>query len=111
MTKYLKDYTREIEEILKKDDKKTDWKKVLENHRVQIGFLQHERLIHLLVTLTFGIAFCVFMAVILMTQMMAVVVANFLVTIMLIGYLFHYFNLENGVQKLYKIDKEIQKRI
>jgi cobalamin biosynthesis protein CobD/CbiB len=111
MTKYLKKYTRGIEEILKGNDKKTNWEKVLENHRIQIGFFQHERLIHLLVTLTFGIVFCIFMVAILVYQIQVLMVANFLVTIMLLGYLFHYFGLENGVQKLYKLDKEIQEKL
>jgi hypothetical protein len=111
MTKYLKEYTKEIEEILKNDDKKTNWKEVLENHRVQIGFLQQERLIHLLVTLTFGAVFCFFMVIILIYQMGMLIGFNFLVMIMLVGYLWHYFKLENGVQKLYWLDKEIQKKI
>lgn len=111
MTSYLKEYTQEIEKKLKDDDKKTDWHVVLDNHRVQIGFLQHERLIHLLVTLTFGVVFCLFMAVILVWQMTILMIVNFLVTIMLVGYVFHYFRLENGVQKLYYLDKEIRKRL
>jgi uncharacterized membrane protein len=111
MTKYLKIYTQEIEGILKNNDKKTDWKKILDNHRIQIGFLQHERLVHLLVTLTFGLVFCIFMTTILIYQIGSIVIANILVLIMFVVYLFHYFRLENGVQKLYWLDKEIQKRI
>ena len=111
MTDYLKEYTGEIEKKLKDDDQKTDWHVVLANHRVQIDFLQHERLIHLLVTLTFGILFCLFVVVMLIWQIMMLLGVLVLITILLIGYLWHYFKLENGVQKLYWIDKEIQKRL
>lgn len=111
MTDYLKEYTQEIEKKLSDNDKKTDWHVVLADHRVQIGFLQHERLIHLLVTLTFGMLFCFFVTVILIWQVMMLMGVLALVTIMLVGYVFHYFKLENGVQKLYLLDKEIQKRL
>ncbi len=111
MTNYLKEYTEEIEKKLKDNDKKTDWNKVLDNHRVQIGFLQNERLIHLLVTLTFGMLFCFFITVILIWQVMMLMGVLALVIIMLVGYVFHYFKLENGVQKLYWLDKEVKKRI
>jgi hypothetical protein len=111
MTKYLKKYTQEIEKILKDNENKTDWEKVLENHRVQIGFLQHERLIHLLVTLTFGIGFLVTIAVALAIDGVVLGMASILLLILLVPYIFHYFKLENGVQKLYWLDKEIQKKI
>jgi len=110
MTKYLKKYLEEINKILE-SGKKNDWKKILENHRVQIGILQHERLIHLLVTLTFGLGFLMMMGVTVLTFNYILILVDLLLLTLLIPYIFHYFNLENVVQKLYKIDKEIQKKI
>lgn len=110
MTKYLRNYKREIEEILKsKED--VNWKKVLEKHRVMIGFLQHERLVHLLVTLFFALIFCLLAIVNVVYQVGSLVLVNFLVTVLLIFYVFHYFKLENGVQSLYKLDIEIEDRL
>ena len=111
MIKYLKKYIKEIEEILEINNKKTDWKKVLNNHRATIGFLQHERLIHLLVTLAFGIKFLVAMIFTLIYPNTILLVVDGLLLILLVPYLFHYFRLENGVQKLYWIAKKIEEKI
>jgi len=110
MTKYLKKYIKEIEGLLENGNN-TDWKKILSNHRAIIGFLQHERLIHLLVTLAFGLAFLIMMGFSLIYQINELKMVDLLLFILLVPYIFHYFNLENGVQKLYKIDEEIQKKI
>ena len=63
--------------------------------------LQHERLIHLLVTLFFGLIFV-------MTMELAIVFENEVLGIiglglsgLLVPYVWHYFKLENGVQKRY----------
>jgi hypothetical protein len=110
MTKYLRNYKREVEEILKIGGEDS-WDKVLKNHRAVIRFLQHERLIHLLVTLFFGLIFCLFVTVNLIFQKEGLILVNFLVTILLIGYIIHYFRLENGIQKLYKLDQEIEDKL
>jgi len=110
MIKYLKEYIREIEKVLE-SEKKNEWGKVLENHWVQIGIFQHERLIHLLVTLTFGLGFLMMMGVTVLTLNYILILVDLLLLTLLIPYIFHYFKLENGVQKLYKLDKEIQNRI
>lgn len=69
---------------------------------VQIGFFQHERLIHLIVTVLFA----------LMTILVFLLaVTNFapwtgvlllLLLVLLIPYIRHYWLLENGMQKLYQ---------
>ena len=104
MEKRLKDYLQycalcctKIEDYSEKE------RKILaEKMLVQIGFFQHERLVHLLVTLTFAILalltmLCFFVAV---TPVLLVALALFLV--LLIPYIRHYYILENGVQKLYE---------
>jgi hypothetical protein len=111
MTKYLKKYIKEIEGVLEINSNKTDWKKVLNNHRVTIGFMQHERLIHLLVTLAFGLAFLTMMGFSLIYQINELKIVGLLLFVLLVPYIFHYFNLENGVQKLYFLDKKIIEKI
>jgi len=111
MTKYLKKYIKEIEEILENGNKKTNWKNVLSNHRVIIGFMQHERLVHLLVTLAFGLAFLIMMGFSLIYQSSELRMVDLLLFVLLVPYIWHYFKLENGVQKLYFLDKKIKNRI
>ena len=84
-----------------------DWEKIAEHHQVMILRIQHERLIHLLVTIFVGIIMIVSAFVTIITQNQLFIVF----TIPLIGlfgaYLFHYRFLENTTQKWYKIEEEI----
>lgn len=76
---------------------------------VQIRFFQHERLIHLIVTVAFGILTMLSLLGIFIAGdskiPMVVLLAFFL--ILLIPYIRHYYILENGVQKLYEYYDEI----
>jgi len=69
---------------------------------VQIGFFQHERLVHLFVTLTFGILAvgAVLLAAFMPSTALFVLCA--LLLVLLVPYVRHYYLLENGVQKLYE---------
>ena len=56
MKKYLIDHINKMESILKESSENVDLSKIKKEHLVQIQFLQHERLIHFLVT--FYLQFC-----------------------------------------------------
>ena len=88
-----------------------DYEVLLAHHMEQIMFFQHERLIHLLVTILFAIlTFAVFFIDLLSFSVgMSVLLAALL--ILLVPYIMHYFLLENGVQKMYKQYDEILKNI
>ena len=100
MGKYLKDYITNIEELLK-DKKEIESKKLKEEMLIKISFFQHERLIHLLVTLFFGIILILFLILLQFEQ--AVLFAIIPVLILLCFYVVHYYKLENGVQYLYNL--------
>ena len=107
MKKYLYDYIEEIDKLLNSNKNIDD--NVIKNHLNKINFFQHERLIHLLVTLFYAIIFIVFVALGFVHYMFFVI--TFILMIFLICYVIHYFHLENGVQYLYKqYDKMIQKK-
>lgn len=69
---------------------------------VQIGFFQHERMIHLLVTLAFAILSIGSLVGCFITSSIAMIVMTILCLALLIPYVFHYYILENGVQRLYE---------
>lgn len=108
---FLETWTKEIELILKGGDRKVDWKRVLEDHRETTKLLQHERLIHLLVTLAVAMMFLMTTMFSLFHQSMILLTIDFLLLVLLLPYIWHYFRLENGVQKLYWLDREIQKKL
>jgi len=109
MEKYLLEHISLMEKILaseKNTDKLTKW---LAYNRVQINFLQHERLIHLLVTLFCILFFVIIFLASIFYPSIYFFIADSLLLILVIFYLKHYYVLENGVQKLYKLDQEIEK--
>ncbi len=107
MKKYLYNYIKEIDEKLK--DEKIDKKDLVNNHLTKIEFFQHERLIHLLVTLFFSIFMMVFLALSLIHPIFLIIF--FILIVFLLFYVVHYFRLENGVQYLYKQYDEMLKRM
>ena len=96
---YLNDYIKEIDKYLKNNKKVS--KEDIEKHLIKIGFFQHERLIHLLVTLFYGLISIVFLVLGCFIYYIFFIV-SFILLIFLMFYVVHYFRLENGVQYLYK---------
>lgn len=103
MREYLGDYIKEID---KKIEEKNITEKDIENHLIKIEFFQHERLIHLLVTLAYGIF--LFLSVLIFTQIWIFVIVIYIALIFLLFYVRHYFFLENNVQYLYKQYDQMQ---
>lgn len=111
MEKRILTYRKYMDELLLRED--VDWERVRREHLVQVGFFQHERLIHLIVTVFFALfaVLSVGMAFLLMALgtegagNWLFVVAAFLV--LLIPYVRHYYILENEVQKMYRQYDEI----
>ena len=111
MKKYLYDYIKEIDHLIK-DQEKQDWVKIKANHLEKIRFFQHERLIHLLVTLSYVLFSILFFGLSLLSEIFIIIFSVLMVFIVV--YIIHYFRLENGVQYLYKqydlLDKKITKK-
>jgi hypothetical protein len=107
MEKYLKEHIDFIENILRKESSNFDWSALSDFNRTQIGFFQHERLIHLLITLFFGLMFFISVIAELWLVNAGLLIVGAILLVMLSFYIRHYFILENGVQKLYQLEKEI----
>ena len=115
MEKRILTYRKYIDELLLQED--ADWERIREEHLVQVGFFQHERLVHLIVTVIFALfaVLSVGMAFLLMAfgtegaGSWLLVVAAFLV--LLVPYVRHYYILENEVQKMYRQYDEIAAKL
>ena len=106
MRKYLEEYTKEIDDKIKiKNIKESD----IKDHLIKIKFFQHERLIHLLVTLSYGLF--LFLSVMIFTKVLLFIIITYIVLIVLLFYVRHYFFLENHVQYLYKQYDSMKKLI
>ena len=107
MKKYLYDYIKEVD--FKLEDNSTDFNELLSNHLNKIKFFQHERLIHLLVTLFYAIFMIIFLSLSLVSKVFLIIF--FILVIFLLFYVIHYFRLENGVQYLYKQYDKIKSKV
>ena len=66
-----------------------------------IIFFQHERLVHLIVTFFVGIAMVLFFVGFVISENILVFRIGIVWLCLFIPYIFHYYYLENNVQKLY----------
>lgn len=73
-----------------------------------ILFFQHERLIHLLVTMLFALLTFGSLVTFLATGFLPVIALFVLFLALLIPYIFHYYHLENGVQQLYDLYDQLK---
>lgn len=101
MKERILSYRKRIDSYLSADTQVGDWNDILEEHLVQISFFQHERLIHLLVTLTFALLTVGTVLTVIITEYMMLCALVLLFLVLLIPYVAHYFLLENEVQKMY----------
>ena len=86
---------------------------LLRLHRTKIQYLQHERLVHLIVLVmtVFGELFTVALVLALPETVPYSLIAMYGVLILLAFYFRHYFLLENTVQHWYRLDDEILEEV
>lgn len=101
----LNNYISELEDKLKNNKIEKDLdKEVL----TTIAFFQHERFVHLLVTVFVGISCILFLLGTLQFGIIGLFLLFLITLLLFIPYIFHYYYLENGVQKLYDLYFEIK---
>lgn len=105
MREYLNNYLKETEKLLAK---KTILKEDIEQLKTKISFFQHERLIHLIVTLFFSLFALIFMILGVVSYYFLIIFA--ILIIFVICYIYHYYFLEKKVQYLYKVYDKLKER-
>lgn len=107
MKKRILAYRNRIDQLLKECSMDTDWEEVLQEHLIQIGFFQHERFVHLLVTVTFALLEFITVGIFLITENISVLLLCAVVLCLLVPYIAHYYLLENETQKMYNQYDEV----
>ena len=102
MANYAVKYVKSVDEYLTENHSEEENSIKLEDHLIQISFFQHERLIHLIVTVCFAMLDMIMIAVSFFACALFPSLLVILFTLLLIPYIFHYYFLENSVQKMYK---------
>ena len=115
MKKRILTYRKYIDALLA-SDKQSDWKYIKQEHITQVAFFQHERLVHLIVTVTFAVlellTVCAYVIVGALDSTLSfpLLILALLIIVLLIPYIKHYYLLENEVQKMYvQYDRIAQK--
>ncbi len=101
MKKRILNYRSQIDRLLENPDAGTDWEKVRNEHLTQIAFFQHERLIHLIVTALTAVLLLMCVGIALIAGEPSLFLPAVPLFLLLVPYLFHYYLLENEVQKMY----------
>jgi hypothetical protein len=108
--RYLQDHEAFVRRVLEEPHDASYWEQLALFHDRQLRFMQHERIIHLLVTLTVAALALGAVAFVASTPMWA----GFALAALLLGlvsaYLVHYFRLENGVQRWYHLANRIDEK-
>ena len=94
---------RQVEEFIKEVENKKVTKEDMLNH---ISFYQHERLVHLIVTVFVGIIAVLFFLAALLLEEISLLIVFAILLLLFIPYIIHYYFLENNIQRLYILYKE-----
>ena len=108
MTKEITAYLAVLEQFFSvehSDEEKLEFREKLLK---RIEFYQHERLIHLIVTMSFAVFFLLSLMMCFVNYQFGLVPLSVLFLLMTIAYIKHYYFLENSVQKMYKFYYKIE---
>lgn len=103
MEKRIKAYLAYVDAALAGIESMTDEERrnLKNEHLVQISFFQHERLIHLIVTVLFALMEIMALALVLTVGGIVPTALTILLLVLLVPYVRHYYILENSVQRMY----------
>jgi phosphoglycerol transferase MdoB-like AlkP superfamily enzyme len=108
MIDYMKRHERYVKEMLEKNLGREALIELLAYHDKQIQWLQHERLIHLLVMLFVCLFFLLSFGFTIANLSLPYIILSALLMILSVAYIIHYYRLENGVQRWYLLSNQIK---
>jgi hypothetical protein len=103
----FKEYDGKIKKIILEKTSSVDWKEILKYHQKMILRIQHERLVHLLVTIFAGLVMTATVFIVIITQKADLLALALILLVLFAAYLLHYRFLENTTQEWYKIEDKI----
>jgi hypothetical protein len=110
MIGYMKQHELYVKEMLKKNPKPEALRNLLEYHDKQIRWMQHERLAHLITMLFVCLFALLSMGYTLLNPVVPCFILLGLLITLSVAYVIHYYRLENGVQKWYRLYNDIRNR-
>lgn len=111
MIEYMKRHELYLKEMLAKNPSPEALRDLLEYHNKQIQWMQHERLAHLMTMLFVCLFALLSLGYTLINPAVPSFILSGLLIILSVAYVIHYYRLENGVQKWYRLSNEIRGRL
>ena len=110
MNQKITNYKKFIELNITEAKKIEDFDFLLKLNGSTISNFQAERLVHLIVTVSFALFTLIFVYLYLFFNIILFEIVSLITLVVLIFYIMHYYKLENGVQSLLEIDQKILNR-
>jgi len=107
----MKTHELSMQNRIYSEEGEQNWNDLQLKHQRMIQYMQHERLIHLMVTLAFALFLLISLAMTVVKPNLPAVLLIGLFLILIVPYIAHYFFLENTIQRWYSLMDEIEKRI
>ncbi|MBR6393675.1 MAG: hypothetical protein IKS13_02535 [Ruminococcus sp.] len=107
MTEYLTHYMAEVQKRLADCQSSEELAEIMAEHKDKIAFMQHERIVHFLVTMMFAIILILLILGMLALNNMMLLLLVTIIMVLVGFYIKHYYFLENTVQKMYRVYDEI----
>ena len=109
MTKEIRAYLAILEQFFSVEPTAEELLKFRAEMLKRIEFYQHERLIHLIVTMSFAVFFLLSLMMYFSVRQIGILLLAVLLLVMTVAYIKHYYFLENSVQKMYKFYYKVEK--
>lgn len=109
MTKQIQAYLAVLEEFFAAEHTSEELLKQRGELLQRIAFYQHERLVHLIVTMSVAIFFLMSLGIWFANGGAGLMLLTVLLLAMMIAYIKHYYFLENSVQKMYLYYFKVEK--
>jgi len=108
MIDYMKKHELYIKEMLEKNFNREALLELLAYHDKQTQWMQHERLVHLIVMLFVCLFMLLSLGFTIANPSLPCIILSTLLMILSVAYVFHYYRLENGVQRWYSLSNQIR---
>ncbi len=110
MWRYLQLHEAFVRKALTETRDAEGWRQLADFHAKQLAFMQHERLIHLLVFLTVCALFLGSIGYSTWAPTPWSLALCALLLLLVVAYVVHYFRLENGVQRWYHLANQLDEK-
>jgi cell division protein FtsW (lipid II flippase) len=111
MIAYMQRHEQQVRESLALNPGRDTLGDLQRYHDKQIGWLQQERLAHLLVMLFVCLFALLSVGFAILNPALPCFLLAALLILLAVAYLIHYYRLENGVQRWYVLSNEIHRRL